>query len=127
MTLEEKAEEYRKSLKQRLIDNDEFERLEKFDENVEEAYLAGLKEQIPQWHDLRKSSTDYPEPKKLVRVHCYNGDEYICETYLYEPSEDEIGYGKMIIQFIELNGDWVDDNCIQAWCEIEPFGEGEKE
>ena len=78
-----------------------------------------------QWHDLRKSPTDYPEPEKLVRVHCYNGDEYICETYLYEPSEDEIGYGKMIIQFAELNGDWVDDNCIQAWCEIEPFEEEE--
>ena len=43
MTDKERAEEYRKSLKQRLIDEDNFERLEMFDENVEEAYLAGLK------------------------------------------------------------------------------------
>ena len=43
MTDEEMAEKYRKSLKQKLIDEDEFERLEMFDENVEEAYLAGLK------------------------------------------------------------------------------------
>ena len=43
MTYEEMAEKYRKSLKQKLIDEDEFERLEMFDENVEEAYLAGLK------------------------------------------------------------------------------------
>ena len=43
MTDIERAEEYRKSLKQKLIDEDEFERLEMFDENVEEAYLAGLK------------------------------------------------------------------------------------
>ena len=43
MTDEEMAEKYRKSLKQKLIDEDEFERLENFDENVEEAFLAGLK------------------------------------------------------------------------------------
>ena len=43
MTDKELAEEYRKQLKQRLIDEDDFERLENFDENVEEAFLAGLK------------------------------------------------------------------------------------
>ena len=43
MTDKELAEEYRKKLKQRLIDEDDFERLENFDENVEEAFLAGLK------------------------------------------------------------------------------------
>ena len=43
MTDKELAEEYRKHLKQRLIDEDDFERLENFDENVEEAFLAGLK------------------------------------------------------------------------------------
>ena len=35
MTDKERAEEYRKSLKQRLIDEDNFERLEMFDENKE--------------------------------------------------------------------------------------------
>lgn len=44
MTNEEKlAEEYRKELKERLLRNDDYERLEMFDENVEEAYLAGRK------------------------------------------------------------------------------------
>lgn len=43
MTDKELAEDYRKKLKQRLIDEDDFERLESFDENVEEAFLAGLK------------------------------------------------------------------------------------
>ena len=43
MTNKELAVEYRKSLKQKFIDEDEFERLEMFDKNVEEAYLAGLK------------------------------------------------------------------------------------
>lgn len=43
MTDKELAENYRKQLKQRLIDEDDFERLENFDENVEEAFLAGLK------------------------------------------------------------------------------------
>ena len=43
ITDKELAENYRKSLKQRLIDEDDFERLESFDENVEEVFLAGLK------------------------------------------------------------------------------------
>ena len=55
------AEEYRKSLKQRLIDEDNFERLEMFDENVEESFLAGLKAGRPQWHDLRKDPNDLPK------------------------------------------------------------------
>ena len=62
MTDAERAEEYRKSLKQKLIDEDEFERLEMFDENVEEAYLAGLKAARQEmWHDLRKNPNDLPE------------------------------------------------------------------
>ena len=43
LTDKEMAEKYRKALKQKLIDEDNFERLEMFDENVQEAYLAGLK------------------------------------------------------------------------------------
>lgn len=46
MTLEEKAIEYRKQLKEEIIANDDFERLDKFDENVEQAYLAGYKEAL---------------------------------------------------------------------------------
>ena len=67
MTDEEMAEKYRKSLKQKLIDEDEFERLEMFDENVEEAYLAGLKAGRSKWHDLSKTNDDFPlntDPEK---------------------------------------------------------------
>ena len=42
MTAKEMATEYRKSLWQRLVDEDEYERLGMFDENVEEAWLAGF-------------------------------------------------------------------------------------
>ena len=51
--------------------------------------------------------------------------EHICETCYYEPTEDEIGYGKLVISFYELNGEWVDDNDVLAWCYIEPFKENE--
>ena len=74
------------------------------------------------WHHLDwDNPCDVPEPDRLVRVHCRSGDEYICETYLYEPDYDEIGHGSIILQFSELNGDWVDDNLIDSWCYIPRF------
>ena len=93
MTDIERAEEYRKSLKQKLIDEDEFERLEMFDENVEEAYLAGLKAARQEmWHDLRKNPNDLPEDcainqdgKRVLYDHAKkvwrndDADEYICD------------------------------------------------
>lgn len=93
MTDIERAEEYRKSLKQKLIDEDEFERLEMFDENVEEAYLAGLKAARKEmWHDLRENPNDLPEDcvinqdgKRVLydRINKVwrndDADEYICD------------------------------------------------
>lgn len=93
MTDIERAEEYRKSLKQKLIDEDEFERLEMFDENVEEAYLAGLKAARKEmWHDLRENPDDLPEDcvinqdgKRVLydRINKVwrndDADEYICD------------------------------------------------
>lgn len=93
MTDIERAEEYRKSLKQKLIDEDEFERLEMFDENVEEAYLAGLKAaRQKMWHDLRENPNDLPEDcvinqdgKRVLYDHINkvwrndDADEYICD------------------------------------------------
>lgn len=93
MTDAERAEEYRKSLKQKLIDEDEFERLEMFDENVEEAYLAGLKAARKEmWHDLRENPNDLPEDcainqdgKRVLYDHINkvwrndDADEYICD------------------------------------------------
>ena len=87
-------------------------------EKLKQAFLAGLKAGRPQWHKL---SEKYPEADKLVRVRLMSGMEHICETCYYEPTEDEIGYGKLIINFYELNGEWVDDNEVIAWCEIPTF------
>ena len=64
MTDKEMAKKYRESLWQRLVDEDEFERLGMFDENVEEAWLAGLEAGRPKWHkvadgDLQKEEAEY--------------------------------------------------------------------
>ena len=91
-------------------------------EGLKEGFLAGLKAGRPEWHKL---SEKYPEADKLVRVRLMSGMEHICETCYYEPTEDEIGYGKLIINFYELNGEWVDDNEIIAWCEIPTFTDKE--
>ena len=88
----------------------------------ERGFLAGLKAGRLEWHKLDWKK-DFPDVDKLIRVRTRSGAEYICETYSYEPAEDEIGYGSVITQFSELNGDWVDDNEVEYWCEIEPFKE----
>ena len=85
-----------------------------------------LKKQIEKmkWHKLDwDKAEENPDVDKLVRIKTRSGAEYICETYSYFPAEDEIGYGSVITQFAELNGDWVDDNEIEYWCYIEPFKE----
>lgn len=130
MTDKERAEEYRKSLKQRLIDEDNFERLEMFDENVEEAYLAGLKvgretereyvknnaftsmkEQglfpFGKWHDLRK------DPNDLPLVHSTVLDEN-------DDKVDYIGYGKWQVysEYYERN---IEIDPLIAWREVPKF------
>lgn len=132
MTDKERAEEYRKSLKQRLIDKDEFERLEMFDENVEEAYLAGLKigreiereyvknnaftsmkEQglfpFGKWHDLRKNPKDLPESHTTVLDE--NGDKV-----------EYIGYDKWEV-YSEYYERYIEVDPPIAWCEIPKFEE----
>lgn len=90
--------------------------------DLRQTYLAGLKAGRPKWHKLDWEK-DYPDVDKLIRVRTYSGEEYICETYSYKPTEDEIGFGHCITQFEELNGDWVDDNEVEYWCEIPEFTE----
>ena len=109
---EEMAEEYLQSIEgdDCVIITDREER--------KQAFLAGLKAGRPQWHKL---SEKYPDADTLVRVRLMSGMEHICETCYYEPTEDEIGYGKLLINFYELDGEWVDDNDIIAWCEISTF------
>ena len=91
-----------------------------------ESKIKELEAQIEKmkWHKLDwDKAEENPDVDKLVRVKTRGGAEYICETYSYFPAEDEIGYGSVITQFAELNGDWVDDNEIEYWCYIEPFKE----
>lgn len=91
-----------------------------------ESKIKELESQIKKmkWHKLDwDKAEENPDVDELVRVKTRSGAEYICETYSYFPTEDEIGYGSVITQFSELNGDWVDDNEIEYWCYIEPFKE----
>ena len=112
MTDKERAEEYRKSLKQRLIDEDNFERLEMFDENVEEAYLAGLKaSKETKWHDLRKNPNDLPQ------VHSTVLDE----------NGDKITYrgGDTWTVYSEYYEKGIDAEPPKAWCEVPTFTDKE--
>ena len=96
------------------------------DLNNSKKRIAELEAQIEKmkWYKLDwDKAEESPDVDKLVRVRTKSGAEYICETYSYFPAEDEIGYGSVITQFSELNGDWVDDNEIEYWCYIEPFKE----
>ena len=117
MTLEEEAKLFRENLvcsTTRHIGRENYE-------YIEQAYLAGLYEGQPKWHDLRKDPKDYPTKEDmLIRVRLRSGKEYICTTYEEYLTEDEIGYngyGSTIIYF-DSNGEWVDINEVIAWCEL---------
>ena len=84
---------------------------------AEENEKAKDKPKQDEWHLLKDG---YPEVDKLVRVRTFSGMEHICEVTWYYPDEDEIGYGSAIISFYELNGEWIDDNDIKSWCELQP-------
>ena len=74
-----------------------------------------------EWHDLRKNPNDYPtEADKWIRCVFWNDDEYIGATEWYEPTEDEIGFGHLIIDIV-CNGESLDLTSIKAWCEIPKF------
>lgn len=93
--------------------------------NATTAWIKGAEfgyNKANEWHNLRKNPNDLPKADTLIRVRTSSGMEHICETCWYEPS----GYGKLIISFYELNGEWIDDNEIIAWCEIPSFKEGEE-
>lgn len=114
---EKEAEEYRKDLKSKFF----------LSEPQLDLACQGFKDgynKANEWHKLDWDK-DFPEADKLIRVRLRSGMEHICETCYYEPTEDEIGYGKLVISFYELNGEWVDDNDVLAWCYIEPFKESE--
>lgn len=62
---------------------------------------------------------DYPnEPDLCVRCVDFNGDEYIGYTEWYEPSEDEIGYGGLVLDIVS-NGEPLVQSDIDMWCIID--------
>ena len=128
MTDEEMAEKYAKSLyKTCKVDVCRYSKIQTcaIKESLKQAFQKGAEfgyNKANEWHKLDLKQ-DYPKLDRLVRVRTQSGEEYICETYAYQPTEDEIGYGTILTQFEQLNGDWVDDNEIEYWCYIEPFKE----
>lgn len=118
---EKEAEEYARQSCYTEMQNPSLSESIDISDDIKEAVMFGYNK-ANEWHKLDWKK-DFPDVDKLVRVRTKNGEEYICQTYLYYPTEDEIGYGFAITQFEELNGDWVDDNEIGYWCYIEPFKE----
>jgi hypothetical protein len=119
--LEKKAKRYSSRYARQYYHNDK-SGFTTSEEEVYKAYIAGFEAGRPKWHKLDWEK-DYPELDRLVRVRTKYREEYICETFAYYPAEDEIGYGHILTQFEQLDGDWVDDNDIEYWCYIEPFNE----
>lgn len=135
MTLEEKAEEWRKNYKPmgvtcierdwvvvetqakptKIIENPNPFRIKDgwydlYLTDLENAYIAGAKENSIQWHDLRKNPNDLP--KKI--------GEYL----VYKIS----GYGSKSIELIQYNSNkyfWCVEhqNDVIAWCEMPQFKE----
>lgn len=70
-------------------------------------------------------NNDYPnEPDLCVRCVYFNGDEYIGYTEWYEPSEDEIGYGSLMLDIVS-NGEVLLPDEIEMWCIIDKPPKGE--
>lgn len=118
--LEKKAKQYSSKYARQYYHNDK-SGFTTSEEEVCKAYIAGAKENGTVWHNLKTNPEDLPKVDRLVRVRLMSGMEHICETCYYEPSKDEIGYGKRLFSFYELNGEWIDENEIIAWCELPRF------
>ena len=85
--LKQKAERFRKKYKQDIIDNDDFEMLDKFDVNVERAYIAGATEATEATEETKELQEENKELKiKISRLESY------CDAYNYSQRtyQDEI-------------------------------------
>ena len=72
--LKKEAEEYRKNLKEELLNDDEFERLSMFDPNVEQAYLAGAEPREKRIAELERNVAYYAERAKYAEL---DGRDYV--------------------------------------------------
>ena len=79
-------------------------------EEINQAFLAGLKAGRPQWHDLRKDPNDLPNTDRNVWVKRESESECQIDNYY----KDDKGWG---IMFRE--GYCTDD--VIAWCELPTF------
>ena len=122
MTEEEKAEKYanKKAIENNMpADSEVIQYMAK-------AYLAGLHEGQPKWHDLRKAPNDLPDTEREVIIAFYAID-YGTRKPSKEIVTESCNYYK--------NQGWTDDSdgepypylnkkgVIIAWCEIPLFKE----
>ena len=112
MEEEQKAEEYIQGIEgdDCVILTDRAER--------KQAFIAGYHEcqKEHEWHYIEKD--EFPcYPNMCIRCVFYNGDEHICYTEYYQPSEDEIGYGGLVVVCV-CNGEMIDENNIKMWHEL---------
>ena len=113
MTDEEMAEKYKETVHRWRDSKGELVQ----EEDIVQAFLAGLKAGRPQWHDLRKNPNDLPKEVGNYIV-CYL--DTACERHTFELSfvdylEDE--------HWIDENGHDIEvyDEGVIAWCEIPTF------
>lgn len=106
----------------RIIDADELKKM--FPDKGEGAWTYNITAKayidaqptIDQWH--YPDNGEYPaKPNICIRYIDRSGDEFIGYTEWYYPSEDEVGYGRCIIDVV-CNGVPVDPNDIEMWCEL---------
>ena len=93
---EEMAVEYADSIEEKKHWSDENDSNAVFTrQDVEQAFLAGLKEGRPQWHDLEKDPTDLPKGNNPVLViidYLALGKEYAIRENLKEDSKGIIAW-----------------------------------
>lgn len=108
MTDEEKAEEYASEDNIYVCGEDYWSH-----NDIKQAYLAGLHEGQPKWHDLRKDPNDLPK-EDVVLVQTKSNCHFIA---LYYPAEKWWGTYELLSQ--RIRGE------IIAWCEIPQFNSEE--
>lgn len=105
---EELAEEYAKGLcKTCTVDTCRYNTLQTcaIKEYIKQAYLAGLKDSRPQWHNLRENPNDLPEDTYDVLDQAGYKVHYNFSQNVWLNEKDEI------------------DEHVIAWCEVPIFNE----
>lgn len=116
MTLEEKkAVEYADSVEEKKHWSDEYDSNTVFTrEEVEQAYIAGAKENGVVWHDLRKDPNDLPKDNGTVLVRL---EKPIMKFSFFYVSEKMFSvWNKEYECNVHLHN-------VIAWCEIPQFKE----